>query len=159
MISVAFVGGTLFILITVVLFFLVFSEKREYPNTAARESVDFLTSIFDNNRTLMPKIEDFDNFKYSGYDIKSPMFTYTSDQQSSNPYNKVASANINLDATLNSTIVAEDKAVAAVEAALPVNESNNDIEDTTASLTGINGNTEAAIRESMVKSELRRIRR
>jgi hypothetical protein len=36
---------------------------------------------------------------------------------------------------------------------------NMDSQDLTPSLSGLNANTEATIRESMVKSELRRIRR
>jgi len=148
--------GVVFLILSVVIYFLVFPEKREFPNTTASENIGFANRIFDSNRTLMPKIEDFDNFKYNGYDISTPLNIYTSNSPSFNPYSKTASTSVDPNTTLNSTIVAEDK---EVDTAVPINRSNDSIEDTPSTLTGLNGNIESSIRESMVKSELRKIRK
>jgi hypothetical protein len=143
-------------IISAFVYVFVFAENRNYPNNTARENIDFVTSTFDNNMPTMSKIQDFDIFKYSGFDIKNPLYTYTN-KSASNPYNKVATVSDNPTESLNSTLLPDDIAVEMVEAALPV--SGSVMEDTTPSLTGLNASTEASIRESMVKSELRRVRR
>jgi hypothetical protein len=147
---------TVLIIISAFIYVFVIAEKRSYPNNIAQENVNFVTSTFDNNRSTTSKIADFDIFKYSGFDIKNPLYTYTN-KSKSNPYDKVEATSSNPAESLNSTLLPDDIAVEMVDAALPV--SNIGIEDTTPSLTGLNASTEASIRESMVKSELRRVRR
>ena len=143
-------------IIGVLVYFFVFAEKRDLPNNTARENIAFASSIFDSNRSYTEKIQDFDNFKYSGFDVKSPTYTYTNFKTSSNPYN-TSSMGIDPIVSLNSTIQPEDVAVDTVGAAVPTNPIND--EDLTPSLSGLNANIESTIRESMVKSELRRMRK
>ena len=88
-----------------------FSENRNYPNNTARENIDFVSSNFDNNMTITKKIADFDIFKYSGFDLKSPLSTYTNSKTSSNPYNKTATTNVDPNLSLNSTISPGDSSV------------------------------------------------
>ena len=163
------------LVIGILVYVFVFYEKRDYPNNTARENIDFVSGNFDNNMSITQKIQDFDIFKYSGFDLKSPLSTYTNSKSSSNPYNKTAATNIDPNLSLNSTIspgdsnlsdnlispsdsnLLDDTPVDFVDAVLPMN--NMDSQDLTPSLSGLNANTEATIRESMVKSELRRIRR
>lgn len=145
------------VVISLLVYFFVFAEKRAYPNNTAQENLNFVTSTFDNTRPMTQKMEDFDVFKYSGFDIKSPVYTYTS-KSSSNPYNKVATTSVNPTESLNSTLLPDDIAVETVDSALPVSE-GPEVEDVTPSLTGLNASTEASIRESMITGELRRFRR
>jgi hypothetical protein len=143
--------------IGVLIYVFVIAEKRDFPNNTARENIAFATSIFDNNKSYTEKIQDYDIFKYSGFDVKSPIYTYTDSTKSSNPYLKKSSTAVDPIVSLNSTILPEDVAVDTVEAAVPTNDINT--EDLTPSLSGLNANIESTIRESMVKSELRRMRK
>lgn len=149
--------AVVFIIIGVLVYLFVFSEKRDFPNTTARENIDFATSIFDSNKPYTEKIQDFDSWKYSGFDVKSPIYTYTNSKTVSNPYNKSSSTGVDPVVSLNSTIQPEDVAVDTVEAAIPTSTMND--EDLTPSLSGLNANIESTIRESMVRSELRRMRK
>jgi hypothetical protein len=145
------------IIIGILIYVFVIAEKRDFPNNTARENIAFATAIFDNNKSYTEKIQDYDIFKYSGFDVKSPSYTYTNSKTSSNPYDKMSSTSANPDIALNSTIQPEDVAVDSVGAAVPTNDINT--EDLTPSLSGLNANVESTIRESMVKSELRRMRK
>ena len=145
------------VVISLLVYFFVFAEKRDYINNISQENLNFVTSSFDNNRSMTTKMQDFDTFKYSGFDIKSPGYTYTS-KSSSNPYNKVATTSVNPTESLNSTLLPDDIAVEMVDSALPVS-GGSEVEDLTPSLTGLNASTEASIRESMITSDLRRFRR
>lgn len=146
------------IFIGLLVYVFVFAEKRDLPNNTASENIAFATSRFDGNRSYTEKIQDFDNWKYSGFDVKSPIYTYTNSKTSSNPYNKSSSTDADPTVSLNATIQPEDVDVAVdtVEAAIPTNTIND--EDLTPSLSGLNANIESTIKESMVKSELRRMR-
>ncbi len=155
MIAMFGLAGVL-IFIGVLVYVFVFAEKRDFPNNTASENIAFATSIFDGNRSYTEKIQDFDNWKYSGFDVKSPTYTYTNSKTSSNPYDKSSSTSADPTVSLNATIQPEDVAVDTVGAAIPTNAIND--EDLTPSLSGLNANIESTIRESMVKSELRRTR-
>ena len=65
------------IFIGVLVYLFVIAEKRDFPNNTARENTAFATSIFDGNRSYTEKIQDFDNWKYSGFDVKIHTYTYT----------------------------------------------------------------------------------
>jgi len=156
MIAMFGLAGVL-IFIGVLVYVFVLAEKRDFPNNTASENIAFATSIFDGNRSYTEKIQDFDNWKYSGFDVKSPTYTYTNSKTSSNPYNKSSSTSADPAVSLNSTIQPEDVAVDTVGASIPTNAIND--EDLTPSLSGLNANIESTIRESMVKSELRRMRK
>ena len=145
------------VVISLLVYFFVFAEKRDYPNNTAQENLNFVTSTFDNTRPMTQKMEDFDVFKYSGFDIKSPVYTYTK-KSTSNPYNNVATTSVNPVESLNSTLLPDDIAVETVDSSLPVF-GGPEVEDVTPSLTGLNASTEASIRESMITGELRRFRR
>jgi len=147
------------LLIGVLIYVFVFAERREYPNNTARENIDFATKSFDDSLHSQRKIQDFDVFKYSGFDVKSPVYTYTNTKSAvtSNPYSKANSNGINPIVSLNSTIQPVDISVDTVGSALPVKPIIDG--EFAPSLTGLNANIESTIRESMVKSELRRSRR
>jgi len=145
------------IFIGVLVYIFVIAEKRTFPNTTARENIAFATTTFDGNRSYTEKIQDYDIFKYSGFDVKSPIYTYTNSTASSNPYNKMSSTSADSTVSLNSTILPEDVAVDTVDASVVTNQIND--QDLTPSLSGLNANIESTIRESMVKSELRRMRK
>jgi hypothetical protein len=65
------IGG--FIVALLVIFALIFLfmnlEKNERTNRVTEENLKFITSTFDDTRSLTQKILDFDFFKYSkGYE-------------------------------------------------------------------------------------------
>ena len=153
------IGGAIsvFIVIGILIYVFVLKENRDYKNNIAQENINFVSSNFDGNRAYTTKIEDFDIFKNNGYDVRGPVYTYTNSKSSSNPYGTVVSTNVDQGVSLNSTLLPDDIAVEMVDAALPV--SGTDVEDSAPSLTGLNAGTEASIRESMVRGELRRMRR
>lgn len=132
-------------------------EQRTFPNVTTDRYISHAISEFDSNRTLMPKKEEFDGFKNNGYNIDSSV-SYTNNKKTNRPYSRIASTSVNPDENLNSTILPDDRAVETVSA-LPLNDMNN--VDVNASLSGINGNAEASLRESMLNStyELRKYRK
>ena len=145
------------VVVAVLIYFFVSGEKRNYPNNTSRENIDFATKMFDSNRSSTLKIQDFDTFKYSGFDVKSPIYTYTTGSKSSNPYSKVSVPVVDPSLSLNSTILSGDVAVDTVGASMAVTKVAS--EELIPTLSGLNANTEASIRGSMVSSELRRMRR
>jgi hypothetical protein len=131
-------------------------SKRTFPNTSTEGYISRANSEFDSNRTLMPKIEDFDPFKYNGYDVQAPAPPpYTNHKNLTKPYSVIVTNSEVLNTNLNPTILAEDKALETVSSV--INATTNTI-DGIASLSGINGTAEASLRESMVNStyELRK---
>jgi hypothetical protein len=133
-------------------------EQRTFPNVTTDRYISHANSEFDSNRTLMPKIEDFDGFKSNGYNIDSSV-SYTNNKQTNRPYSRIASTSVDPNKILNSTILPDDRAVETVSSILPTNDMNNF--DVNASLSGINGTAEASLRESMLNStyELRKYRK
>jgi len=152
------IGG--FIVALLVIFALIFLfmnlEKNERTNRVTEENLKFITSTFDDTRSLTQKILDFDFFKYSkGYDVKAPIYTYTVAKKVSAPYTNVAATGAAPNEYLNNTLPTVTPAATSIGA--PISEAQ--VVDTIPSLTGLNAGTEASIRESMVRSELRRVRR
>jgi|694.fasta_scaffold50857_3 hypothetical protein len=122
-------------------------ERRNYTGNVPGQQIAFLESIWNDRQTMMPKIEGFDSFKSYGEEpIVGQLYTKS---KSDRPYRSVNSNNEDITKNLNTTIDIEDKNIDTVGAAI----------DTTASLSGINGGTESSLKESMVKPELRRLRR
>jgi hypothetical protein len=134
-------------------------ERREFPNVSTDAYVTRANAEFDDNRTLLTKIEDFDVFKYSGSGIPMQSSTYTRDKSLPAPYSIIAQTTIDPNTVLNSTILPEDNAVETVESVLKT--TDGDDLDTSITLSGINGSAEATLRESMVNSsfELRKSRK
>jgi hypothetical protein len=134
-------------------------EGRTFPNVTTDMYISRANSEFDSNRTLSPKIEDFDAFKSKGYGDIDSSVSYTRNKILNRPYSVIASTSINPGTVLNSTILPDDRAVETVQSLAPINDMNN--VDVTASLSGINGSAEASIRESMLNStyELRKNRK
>ena len=153
------IGGVLIasVVIGVLIYFFVFAEKRNYPNTTAQQNLNFLTETFEGTRPMTTRLQDFDVFKYSGYDVKSPLYTYTNNKSSSNPYNNIITSSANQSESLNATILPGDIAVEVTEPSFTT--PAEAIEVSTPSLSGLNAGTEASIRESMIRTELRRLRR
>jgi hypothetical protein len=152
------IGG--FIVALLVIFALIFLfmnlEKNERTNRVTEENLKFITSTFDDTRSLTQKILDFDFFKYSrGYDVKAPIYTYTVSKKVPAPYTNVAATGAAPNEYLNNTLPTVTPAATSIGA--PISEAQ--VVDTIPSLTGLNAGTEASIRESMVRSELRRVRR
>ena len=155
------IGG--FIVALLVIFALIFLfmnlEKNERTNRVTEENLKFITSTFDDTRSLTQKILDFDFFKYSkGYDVKAPIYTYTVAKKVSAPYTNVAATGAAPNEYLNNVLPTVPTVTpAATSIGAPISEAQ--VVDTIPSLTGLNAGTEASIRESMVRSELRRVRR
>jgi hypothetical protein len=153
-------GVALFFLIGVVsllIYVYMSPEKSEYTGNIPGEQISFLEEIFDKNSSMMPKIEGFDTFKsyYGELPIVGKLYTTT---KSVRPYSSTIESDKDLTKNLNATIDIEDKDIDITDS---VNDStrNDKILDNSSSLSGMNGGMEASLRESMIKSELRRLRR
>ena len=149
-------GAALFFLIGVVSFlvYLYMSpEKREYTGNVPGAQISFLEEIFDNNATMMPKIEGFDTFKSYG-ELPTLGKLYTT-SKTVRPYSSTVASSEDPVKNLNTTIDIEDKDIDTVSS---IDDSLRD-DKILSNLSGMNGGVEASIRQSMVKSELRRLRR
>jgi hypothetical protein len=149
-------GAALFFLIGVVSFlvYLYMSpEKSEYTGNVPGAQISFLEEIFDNNATMMPKIEGFDTFKSYG-ELPTLGKLYTTSKVV-RPYSSTVASNEDPVKNLNTTIDIEDKDIDSVSS---IDDSLRD-DKIISNLSGMNGGVEASIRQSMVKSELRRLRR
>jgi hypothetical protein len=149
-------GAALFFLIGVVSFlvYLYMSpEKSEYTGNVPGAQISFLEEIFDNNATMMPKIEGFDTFKSYG-ELPTIGKLYTT-SKTVRPYGSTVASSEDPVKNLNTTIDIEDKDIDSVSS---IDDSLRD-DKIISNLSGMNGGVEASIRQSMVKSELRRLRR
>ena len=131
-------------------------EKSEYTGNVPGAQISFLEEIFDNNATMMPKIEGFDTFKSYG-ELPTLGKLYTT-SKAVRPYSSTVASSEDPVKNLNTTIDREDKDIDSVSS---IDDSLRDdkILGNSSNLSGMNGGVEASIRQSMVKSELRRLRR
>lgn len=128
-------------------------EKSEYTGNVPGEQISFLERIFDKNLTMMPKIEGFDTFKsYGELPIIGKLYTTA---KTVRPYSSTIASGEDPIKNLNNTIDIEDKDIDTVDS---VDDSTRN-DKIISNLSGMNGGIEASLRESMVKSELRRLRR
>jgi hypothetical protein len=132
------------------------TEKREYKGNVPGEQISFLQQIFDNNLNMTSKIQDFDTFKsYGELPVAGKLYTTTKPVK---PYSATLALGEDIINNLNSNINA-GKITATQEDSSSKTSIENKNLDNSSSLSGMNGGIEASIRESMVKSELSRLRR
>lgn len=151
-------GGALLFLIGVLsylVYIYMYPEKREYNGNITGAQISFLNERFNENLTMMPKIEGFDTFKsYGEMPVVGNLYTTT---KAVRPYSSIIESGRDPIENLNNTIDIADKDVDIVDSSIDT--MGDKILDTSSSLTGMNGGIEASIRASMVKPELRRLRR
>ena len=152
-------GGALLFLIGVLSYLVykyMYPEKREYNGNIPGAQISFLNERFNENLTMMPKIEGFDTFKsYGEMPVVGNLYTTT---KAVRPYSSIIESGRDPIENLNNTIDIADKDVDIADSSIDIT-AGDKILDTSSSLAGMNGGIEASIRASMVKPELRRLRR
>ena len=150
-------GALLFLIgvLSYLVYIYMYPEKREYNGNIPAAQISFLNERFNENLTMMPKIEGFDTFKsYGEMPVVGNLYTA---KQKVRPYSSIIASGRDPIETLNNTIDISDKDIDTVYSSIDT--VGDKILDTSSSLAGMNGGIEASIRSSMVKPELRRLRR
>lgn len=152
-------GAALLFLIGVLSYLIyvsMYPENRDYNGNIPGEQISFLSGRFNENVTMTPKIEGFDTFKsYGELPVVGKLYTTT---KAVRPYSSIIESGSDPTENLNNTIDIADKDIDIADSSIDVT-GEDKILDTSSSLSGMNGGIEASLRESMVKSELRRLRR